>query len=55
LTLAGNGLSGTYTTLGNEFATAGLYDAALKVYNGTSVLLYSANVVGGVYVYPVYA
>ena len=40
LVVSGDGLSGTYTTTGTEFTTAGFYNAQLKITNGP-ILLYS--------------
>lgn len=38
LVVSGDGLSGTYTTVGGEFATPGLYDAQLKISLGATTL-----------------
>jgi hypothetical protein len=49
LTVQSGGLSANYTTVGNEFANPGLYDAQLKV-TASGILLYSLALPKLVYV-----
>ena len=50
LTVQAGGLSGTYTMTGSEFTEAGLYNAQLKVTDGSGLLLYSPQAPNAVWV-----
>lgn len=54
LTVQPGGLSASYTTLGTEFTTAGLYDAQIKL-TGSGLLLYSAAIPKLIFIQSVFA